>query len=141
MRLAKEPTKAGGPYLVIPVEYWEFINFRELSPLLLSNTLTDENGDKVKWLEIKEVMFQKENPEMMYIKYKHTDTTYIAIPQRSIATRSRNITSANDLALHQLYDSQLPISKEKKADLLQMCGSSVIPKEYHEYYRSLPCDI
>ena len=70
----------------------------------------------------------------MYIKYNHVDE-YISVPQRN--TRK---SLGKEVVLAQCYDGQQCISKEKKKDLLSMCDSLVIPKEYHTFYQALPTE-
>lgn len=38
------------------------------------------------------------------------------------------------------YNSELPITKVKKQDLLLLCTNRVIPDVYHNFYKSLPCE-
>ena len=38
----------------------------------------------------------------------------------------------------QLYHAKLPVSEEKKKDLLQLCADGTTPVEYHDYYKCLP---
>ena len=35
------------------------------------------------------------------------------------------------------YEKKLPISRAKKADLIKLCTTGVVPTKYHEFYKSL----
>ncbi|KAF9418529.1 hypothetical protein HW555_004678 [Spodoptera exigua] len=43
-----------------------------------------------------------------------------------------------NLALEPLYQSNLPIPKAKKDDLINMCNSEIIPSGYHNFFTNLP---
>lgn len=132
MQLARQP-KA---YAVVPLEYPEFFDFRTLEEdkVVLTNTQVDIDGENVKWLQIKEIMF-KEEEDTMFVKYNHCDD-FVAVPQRN--TRK---SLGKEKILMQLYENQQIITKDKKKDLLSMCDSLVIPKEYHSFYRDLPTEV
>ena len=36
------------------------------------------------------------------------------------------------------YESKLPISVQKKSDLVVLCTKEIIPEDFHGYYASLP---
>lgn len=47
-------------------------------------------------------------------------------------------TNTSNLDLNCLYSKPLPISQEKKKDLLKLCVKNVIPDAFHNFYKSLP---
>jgi hypothetical protein len=36
------------------------------------------------------------------------------------------------------YDTKPPVSVQKKKDLVTLCAKEIIPKEFHNYYATLP---
>ena len=42
--------------------------------------------------------------------------------------------------LKTLYEKKLPISVQKKNDLLKLCTKGIIPEEFHAYFSTLPVD-
>lgn len=47
-------------------------------------------------------------------------------------------TNKSNLELNCLYSKPLPISHEKKKDLLKLCEKNVIPDVFHNFYKNLP---
>ena len=56
---------------------------------------------------------------------------------RSWSLRGRKKIIEN-IKLASLYKTKLQISMVKKADLLSLCKSGIIPPMYHAYYENLP---
>ena len=77
----------------------------------------------------------KKGEEDFYIKYR-LDGEYVAVTQPSTRQSAKSKKSPK---LTQLYEKPLEITKEKKKDLLAMCKSGIIPREYHTFYQDLPC--
>ena len=58
---------------------------------------------------------------------------------KSTKRRIRGKPSQNN-ELQYRYDSKLPITAAKKADLLSLCTSGIIPEAHHMYYKNLKTD-
>ena len=44
----------------------------------------------------------------------------------------------NDSEIDKCYLTRLPVSEQKKSDLVNLCKKEIIPTEYHSYYTNLP---
>ena len=51
---------------------------------------------------------------------------------------SRRGRPEDDVQLPRKYTNRLPIAESKKADLISLCVSHVIPEDYHGFYKHLP---
>lgn len=68
------------PYLVKPMNYSDFIDFKKLSQdLRILSVRVSEGGHNVKWTEIKEFMVTKSESTKLFFKYSHFDDVYDAI--------------------------------------------------------------
>lgn len=95
---------------------------------------TNDEKQKLSWMEIKCIMVQKSSPEYIHYKISYSDETYSNI---NIGKKCLKWTSSHQNFLKAKYSSMLPVSLEKKKDLLKLCLDSVIPKEYHAFYENL----
>lgn len=83
-------------------------------------------------LKIKRFCFRKETPRVILFSYDYTSQ----YRELHVSLQSRGRPSKTKLV--QLYKTTLPISEAKKKDLVKLCNSGVIPKEYHQWFKSLP---
>lgn len=128
------------PYEVIELEYNEFYDLAALSNAYLQNTGINTSGEKVNWLKIKTLRYDKDYPNHLLYRYDYTDEfckINIKLVKRSTA-RTEFISKEAD-QLKKAYTSMLPISKAKYNDLQKLCKKNVIPSQYHAWYASLPC--
>ena len=51
---------------------------------------------------------------------------------------SRRGRPGDDVQLPRKYTNRLPITESKKADLIPLCLSNVIPEDCHDFYKDLP---
>ena len=92
---------------------------------------------KVFWLEIVDIMFTKDQPEIMLFKYKYNEDFRKATfcsnkrPLREKEQAARN-------AEMKRYSKPCGISSQKKTDLLKLCSKNLIPNRYHQFYKELP---
>ena len=123
------------PYLVVPIKYTDFLDFKALAASTLRNTKTDINGQKVNWLQIKVLRFEEGKEEEMLFKTSFDQESYQVIKVVGGSKRGR---AAPVKEIPHLYSQKLPISQAKKADLLYLCSSGIIPWQHHAFYKSLP---
>lgn len=118
------------PYKVIPVK--KFYDFKAVCKCI-TNTKMDTDGQKVNWLNIKWLQVNKSEPEVIKVKHSFSDEFSTL---RVLSTRRGRTQFPSELST--LYEAALPISSDKKQDLVSLCRQGVIPSEYHQYYNSLP---
>ncbi|KAK7486497.1 hypothetical protein BaRGS_00022298 [Batillaria attramentaria] len=124
------------PYLVVPIKFTDILDFKSLAASTLRNTKTDITGQKVNWLKLKALRFEKSREGEILYKTSFDQHSYQTIKVVGGSKRGRAVPYQN--AIPHLYGHKLPISEAKKADLLYLCSSGVIPEEYHGFYKSLP---
>ena len=125
------------PYLVVPLKHWDFIDFKQVQGEFYKNMEKNTEGDKVRWRDIVHLQFRKDAPDNIYYRYSY-DGELLAIKAR-IRTRGKQ-RSVNSLNLPTKYTSRLSVSAAKKADLLSLCDSGVIPDDCRPFYETLNVD-
>ncbi|KAF6212581.1 hypothetical protein GE061_013106 [Apolygus lucorum] len=121
-----------GPYHVKEITFPDFFDLKVLADLLIKNRTKDENKEKVNWLEVKNFRFRKDNPGRMEYKYHHSDS------YKTISVYSHGRPQNLPITLPALYKRTLPISMQKKKDLLKLCRQGVIPATFRPWYEKLP---
>lgn len=122
----------GKPYIVEEMDT-HFYNFKSL---LQGNWNKSDNGDKVQWNKIKEVLVKSENPHKLYYKYDMASNDYYVLSVKK--NTRRQCSTDSSVTVEPLYQSNLPIPKAKKDDLINMCNSGIIPRGYHDFFTNLP---
>ncbi|XP_050516835.1 trophozoite cysteine proteinase-like [Diabrotica virgifera virgifera] len=102
-------------------------------PVLSMNT----KKEKVNWLNIKWLRFDKEKPSIIQYKYCLSQENFEEIEVNCKGTAGRKRTSTN-LELNQKYLTGLPVSHKKKKDLEYLLNSKVIPDEYSQFIKDIP---
>lgn len=120
-------------YQVLELKFDDFLDLRSLSKKFKNKSRNTEK-EKVNWLLVKCFKYTKANPNILQYRYDHT-SEYKSIQLYGVGRPASkgNITN--------LYQSNLPISNEKKKDLVTLCRKMVIPVEFHSWYESLPASI
>lgn len=124
--------KTSAPYTIKEMTFTDFVNLQDLSNTLIRNRTKDSSGQQVNWLLVKSFRFSKEKPGVIDFKYDHSSE------YRSIQVFGKGRPPALPKQLAKLYKSQLPISSQKKKDLLNLCRTGAIPQEFHGWYKQLP---
>lgn len=103
------------------------------------NRTMDESGERVNWLKIKCMRFERAKPQFIMFKYNYSDPEFRML---NVAGRcSRNVNSlVMPNGIPRLYTKQIPISNVKKQDLLKLCKTGAIPSEFHAGYQSIPAE-
>lgn len=121
------------PYTVVPLKHTDIIDFKQYQSINMKPQKKTESGAKVIWTKIKWMRYIKDEPEVCYFK-NDIDGEFEKL--KIVGSRRQPANFAESLPMK--YQSKLPISAEKKKDLIQLCKNGVIPQEFHEYYKSLP---
>lgn len=131
----KCPGRRGGKkndqYTVKQLKYRDFLDLKKLSGDILANKTKNIQGDRVNWLKIKCFRIEKDYPNIIKYKYKHSEE-YLSFDVRKRGQAARIPT------LIPIYAAMLPISEAKYKDLNKLCTTHVIPEEFHGWYASLP---
>ena len=109
----------------------DFLDLSSLSTRILKNKNVDQDGTKVNWLKIKRLRLEKASPGVFFYSYNFEDEL------KSVKVTGRGRPATMPSVIQKLYNSQLPISKEKKRDLMKMCHSNIVPKELYSWYESI----
>lgn len=98
------------------------------------NLTSNQNKEKVNWMNIKSLRMEKSSPELVFYKNSYDEKSYSAmhIGKKFVKPPSHNN------HLKRKYLQLLPIKMEKKKDLLKLCEDGIIPREHHSFYKDLP---
>lgn len=128
------------PYITVPMKYNHVIDFKDFVKKHCKNLKITVTGNRVNWLKVKWIQVRKQSPRSVFINYTFENENFQEIQvQQSTRQQGRSHTwptCDSDLSL--CYKSKLPISVQKKKDLLRLCDREIIPEEFHQYYLSLP---
>lgn len=129
------------PYEVFVLDYSEFFDFTDLFNKLVKNISLNTNNEKVKWLLIKWLRFEKCKPNIFQYKYNLSDETFQEIDTTFKQRKSRSLNPNLNhwlIPLQQKFSAPNPISYLKKMDLLELLNKNVIPQDYRNYIEQLP---
>lgn len=137
-RSTRNRNKSKPPYEVKEMQYKDFMNLQKLSSLLIKNKKVDTEGNIMNWLKVKCFEYRKDNPYIVGYKYDYfSEYQFINVGKKNVRSKIKS-TNKSNLELNCLYSKPLPISQEKKNDLLKLCVKNVIPDAFHNFYKSLP---
>ncbi|XP_039297599.1 uncharacterized protein LOC120354460 [Nilaparvata lugens] len=125
------------PYIVKTLNNDSFHNLQKLSDEILTNSKIDNDGQKVSWLKIKWMRFEKSKPFTIQYKYSLSETEFRAVDVLKMKGRSLKLQNWNAVKLAPKYKNKLPISEAKKKDLLSLVGNGIIPRDYTHFYESI----
>ena len=105
----------------------------------------DENKNVVKWSKIIQAKFVKEDPEVMLIKYRYSESEFAKVNLIQKKRRSGRVRPSlkDDLPtykdLPQVYDQPPGVLQKKYDDLVKLCDKTppLIPLHHQNFYRSL----
>lgn len=111
----------------------EFLDFKSFRNSKMPNVHKATDSTNLNWKEVKCLLFKKDSPNSLFFKCEYWDEF------KELYTdlrRGRRI-SGNSVPLP-AYKEHIPITKLKYDDLVELCKSNVIKKEYHTFYLNLP---
>jgi len=137
-RSTQNRNKSKPSYKVKEMQYKDFINLQQLSSSLIKNKKVDTEGNIMNWLKVKCFEYKKNNPYIVGYKYDYfSEFIFNNVGKKNFGSKIAS-TNGNNLELKCLYLKPLPISHEKKKDLLKLCEKNVITDMFHTFYKSLP---
>ena len=125
--------RRSNPYKVVQLEHDDFIDMKDLEERLFRNVKKDVEGEKVKWLEIRVIRYDAQSPNTIRFKYNFNEE----FRQLKVRMTSRGYDHEASLKVTKLYNEQLPVSIDKKKDLVSLCVRNVIPEVFHSFYKNL----
>lgn len=99
-------------------------------PMRKGKMIYDDNGDRFLWSQVRWLQFRKSSPLVFYKKSLDVDE-----PFKSLSVLKPG-QSRNKLLPSMSYKNRIPITDQKKKDLLSMLY--LIPPVFHEFYKNLP---
>lgn len=114
---------------VIELNHSDFLNFADLLKKSLQLRKKDVEGNQFNWHSVKWFRYTRESGKILYKTTLDNDEPF--------HTLCLNRRGQPDSRLHpeRLYKSSLPISKEKKKDILDLLP--LISPTFHDFYRNL----
>nr|CAH7758669.1 unnamed protein product [Callosobruchus chinensis] len=128
------------PYYVNNLRFDDFCDLQELAATMTPNTTTNTNQEKVQWLKIKWMRFEKTDPYLIKYKYELSDEEFLLIDVAGRRKRGRH-QGWSSYELSKKYSQRIPISLKKKNDLLFLLRTKVIPTEYQQYIQDIPATL
>lgn len=135
----------GKKYELKEMQQSDFYNIKAL--IENKNWLRDCHGNKVMWSKIREVNTLSSDPDTLHYKYEY-ENEYLSLKTLSMKpARGRKPKKAKDCEpnipdedLQQAYNRPFALPKPLYNDLISLCATEGIPKNYHGFYKSLRCD-
>lgn len=133
-------------YKIKEFKYDEMLDLKKLSATIMRNKNKDDMNQAVNWLKIKRIRYVKSDLKIYFNYDMSQNFRSIDVSNRSYTTpktratrRSNPPSAAVQLPddLESLYFSQLPISADKKKDLVTMCNKKIIPEEFHHWIKNM----
>lgn len=123
------------PYIVSTNSYSDIYDFQSMSSGTFWNRNIESTCEKIKWLKVKWIRFEKSMPFIVQFKYNLSDEHFMKL---NISPKGKKNTQEIKLKLSKKYKSSIPITEAKKKDLLSLLQSGVIPKDYELFYTNIP---
>lgn len=130
---SKRKDVSNEPYKINELTFRDFWDLHSLSAATIKNRTVDEVGDKLSWLKVKCLRYEKVHPNTIFYRYDHNS----AYKKFYVAPRGSRSRVIQNVELKPAYDRQLPISIQKKRDLVKLCKDGLIPTELHGWYQNL----
>ncbi|KAH9641860.1 hypothetical protein HF086_011610 [Spodoptera exigua] len=121
------------PYEVVEINQNDILDFKSI--LNQYKWVKNEDGDKVKWNQVREIVVENSQPDKIFYKYDLNEKSALCIDCSK--RTSRRVTQGNTLELRKAYGESLPITTAKYKDLMSLCQKNLIPPRYHDYYKNI----
>ncbi|CAH2084526.1 unnamed protein product [Euphydryas editha] len=126
--LIKTAKKKGTPFVVHELTHDSFFDLKSLAD---GNYTTTEDGQKLKWADIKVIKVHRDYKKNFFFK-----TSYDTEEFTAVATLSKKKTNTI-LVPKKLYKHKLNVSETKKQGILKLIEKNIIPKYYQSFYENL----
>lgn len=130
--LIKTAKKKGTPFVVHELTHEDFI---DLKCLAVGNFVTSEDGQKVKWSDIKIIKVQREHKHQFLYKTSYQSTEFVSVS--TLTKKMSKSTTNHNIVPKRLYNHKLTISETKKQGILKLIEKNIIPKYYESFYKNL----
>ena len=126
--------RARDPYFVVQLDSSEVTDYKAMTTAFVRNRIKDADNVKVKWLQMKWMRYEKSKPNDISFRYDY-DSSFRHI---TVNAGSRGRRPQNFPAVCPLFVDKPKISPAKFNDLVSLCDSLAIPRDYHSFYHNLP---
>lgn len=124
------------PFVVEVMEASDFIGCAEMEKVIV-NRKVDTAGNKINWMNIREILLKKDDPFKLYIKTNHNDQAYVTVDIKKKQRGRPSTSHLSDLFIP-LWPHGKAISRPKLDDLKSMLH--LIPGDAKQFYQSLFTD-
>nr|CAH7744237.1 unnamed protein product [Callosobruchus chinensis] len=121
------------PYYVNNLRFDDFYDLQELAATMTPNTTTNTNQEKVQWLKIRWMRFEKTDPYLIKYKYELSDEEFLLIDVAGRRKRGRQ-QGWSSYELSKKYSQRIPISLKKKNDLLFLLRTKLCSSKNPYFY-------
>lgn len=131
-------SRSSNPYNVVPLEFYDFLDFKKLSKdirLLQERDVEGSTEVVVDWTKMSELKVSKSNLKEIQFKTSHLQENY----NKLVLKRQKK--KISKIKVEQLNSSHIAIAKAKYDDLVSLCSGAtpVIRLEQHKmFYENLP---
>lgn len=124
-----------GQYQVVQLDATDVTDYKAMTNAFIRNRNVDTEKGKVNWLQMKWLKYEKVKPNQISFRYDYESEFRTIIV--NVGGRGRRPESFPEE--RPLFGGQTPkIALAKFNDLISLCDSLVIPRDYHAFYHSLP---
>lgn len=134
--LIRSAKKKGYPFIVKEMSFRHFMDLKLLSDEMAFNYSKSVNGEQIKLSDIKMLRFEKGSDSYFY-KTSYNDAEWQRVQIKTVNRRSSGVRDIKKIILKPAYNSKLPISANKKADILSLIQSNIIPRFYEPAFSSI----
>lgn len=107
-----------------------------LSDEMAFNYSNNINGDQIRMSDIKMLRFEKDSDSYVY-KTSYDEANWQRVQIRATNRRSSGVKDIKSIYLKSAYNSKLSVSANKKADILSLIETNIIPKLYEPFFQSI----
>jgi len=132
--------RRSNPYIAIPLKYYHVLNWNAFVSKHCSNLQRSTAGEKLSWLNVHLIQVRQSTPESLLVICSFNEASFIEIDIQANSTRQGTKMRSWPEQLEKCYAKKIPISIQKKTDLIQLCTKGIIPEEFHHFFKTLPVD-
>lgn len=118
------------PFKVNMMSHEDFLDWKDVCAQMGFNVVRDENGDSIKFTDLKVVKFKKDHPNIMFFKTSYRDVDFKRV---EVIKKKRNF----EIHIKKAYNQRPGLSKKKNDYLLGLLNKKAIPSFYAPFYNSL----
>ena len=122
------------PYSVTTMKHTDFVDVKLLATQIMKNTTKTTSGERVHWMNIKWLRFEKEEPNIVKFAYSVNADEFCILD----VTGGTTPVAWQCVCLVPAYTARQSISLAKKKDLLSLLSTRIIPPDYEQFYTNLP---